>query len=354
MYGVNPRVSMVFQSFAIFPWLTALENVMLGLSSKSMPEREKIAKCLSIIDMIGLDGFEDAYPKELSGGMRQRVGFARALVGEPDILLMDEAFSGLDVLTAENLRRDLIDLWVERKIPTKAIIMVTHSIEEAVFMATRVVVMSKERGRLTADVPVTIPHPRDQRAPGFLSVVDSLYSVLTQQRRDAAREQVAAVRPAGHRLPAARMGAVTGFIELLHDFGGRTDVYRMADELSLHYDDLLSIIEATELLGFARVVEGDLELTDEGRRFAEADLLERKDIFRTQLTHRVALIQQVIKVLRSKSNHEMPKEFFANVFEAQFGRQEASIHLDTLIDWGRYAEVISYQEDTGKVVLEAG
>jgi len=172
--GVNPRVSMVFQSFAIFPWLTALENVMIGLSSKPMSEKETVARCLSIIDMIGLDGFEDAYPKELSGGMRQRVGFARALVGEPDILLMDEAFSGLDVLTAENLRRDLIDLWVERKIPTKAIVMVTHSIEEAVFMATRVVVMSKERGRLTADVPLTIPHPRDQREPRFLAAVDSL------------------------------------------------------------------------------------------------------------------------------------------------------------------------------------
>src|SRR5215469_13443464 len=179
--GPPHGVSMVFQSFALFPWLTVLQNVELGLEALGIDSAERRTRAIAAIDLIGLDGFESAYPKELSGGMRQRVGFARALVVHPDLLLMDEPFSALDVLTAETLRTDLVDLWIGGRLPIKSVLMVTHNIEEAVLMCDRVLVFSSNPGRVAAEIKVDFPHPRNRLDPAFRQMVDSIYARMTQR-----------------------------------------------------------------------------------------------------------------------------------------------------------------------------
>ncbi len=341
-------VAMVFQSFALFPWLTVQENVELGLRARGLQEAERRERALRVIDMIGLDGFEGAFPKELSGGMRQRVGFARALVVDPDVLLMDEPFSALDVLTAENLRRDLLELWLEHRIPTKAIVIVTHSIEEAVYLADRAVVLSRDPAEVRAEVPIALPHWRDREDRRFAQLVDQIYSLLTQRVPEG---QAAQGRRRPDPVPAVRTGALNGLVELLED-APREDIYRLGEELQFEVDDLLPIVEALELLGLAMVHEGDIELTPEGRRYAAASLLERKEIFRTQALARCPAIAQIAKVLGQKSNGRMNREFFVDAMEQSWGAEEAERQVDTLIDWGRYAEIFAYDQESRQLYLE--
>ena len=350
--GFRTGMGMVFQSFALFPWLTVLENVKLGLKNNhSLNEKKKEEKALGIIDMIGLDGFEGAYPKELSGGMKQRVGLGRALVMEPDLLLMDEPFSALDVLTAENLKRDLLELWMEKRIPTKSIIMVTHGIEEAVYMANRAVVLSRDPARVVANIPINLPHWRDKQDKAFTALVDKLYSILTAREIEV-KSQKEETSKKVIQVPHARAGALTGFIELLDDIGIKTDLYKLGDQLSLDLEDLLPIVEATSLLQMVTVKEGDIELTPIGKEFAEASVLQRKEIFRDQALQRVGSLSMIISALNSKSNGKMPEEFFLNVLTRHFGEEEAQNQLSTIIDWGRYAELFAYDEHVGQLYLE--
>ncbi|WP_206812034.1 ABC transporter ATP-binding protein [Paradesulfitobacterium ferrireducens] len=350
--GFRTGMSMVFQSFALFPWLTVLENVKLGLkNNQSLNAKQKEEKAIEVIDMIGLDGFEGAYPKELSGGMKQRVGLGRALVMEPDLLLMDEPFSALDVLTAENLKRDLLELWLDKRIPTKSIVMVTHGIEEAVYMANRAVVLSRDPARVVANIPINLPHWRDKQDKAFTALVDKIYSILTAkeveittQKEDTAKKIV--------QLPHARAGALTGFIELLEDIGQKMDLYKLGDQLSLDLEDLLPIVEAASLLEMIKVKEGDIELTTIGKEFAEASVLQRKEIFRDQALQRIGSLNTVLSALNSKSNGKMPEEFFLNVLTRHFGEEEALNQLATIIDWGRYAELFAYDEHIGQIYLE--
>lgn len=350
----NPGVSMVFQSFALFPWLTVLENVELGLRYKSLTPSEKRSKALGAIDMIGLDGFEGAYPKELSGGMRQRVGLGRALVMEPDILLMDEPFSALDVLTAENLRRDLLELWLEKKIPTKSIIMVTHGIEEAVYMADRAVVLSRDPATVIADIQIRLPHWRERKDEAFTKLVDRIYSILTHSRETTTQALVAenGSQKKYIALPHVPSGAMTGFLELLEDLAIKSDLYKLADELMFELDDFLPIVEAAQLLGLATVSQGDISLTEVGRQFAAASVLERKEMFRDQLKQRIPIFERIRWVLDSKRNRKMPREFFLEVIRKSVGTEKAEAQLDTIIDWGRYAELFAYDESARVLYLE--
>lgn len=345
--GVNPGVAMVFQNFALFPWLSVLENVELGLKALGIPPEERKQKALKAIDLIGLDGFENAYPKELSGGMRQRVGFARALVMEPDILLLDEPFSALDVLTAENLRNDLIELWIEKRIPTKAIILVTHSIEEAVYMADRIILLSKDPGRVIKEIRINLPHWRDKKAQEFLEIVDEIYGVLTGKPT----EKIISREKKHLHIPQASVGSITGLVELVNDLEGKADIYKLGEELLMDVEDLLPIVEACEILGFAEVKEGDLILTEAGKKFAEADVLERKEIFKELAIEKVPFLKQITKVLQSKSNHKVPKTFFLDLLRAHLSPQEAERQLDVLIDWGRYAELFEYDDDKDELYL---
>lgn len=348
--GINAGVGMVFQSFALFPWLTVLENVMLGLENKSLSEAEKQEKSMQVLDVVGLDGFENAYPKELSGGMRQRVGIGRALVSEPDILLMDEAFSALDVLTAENLRRDLLELWLEKKIPTKAIILVTHGIEEAVYMADRAVILSSGPATVIENLSIDIPRWRDRKSPEFLTYVDRIYSLMTKKRNP---EKIP-LKKKDIKLPLVRAGALTGFLELLEDRDIATDLYKMAGLLMMDIEDFFPLVEASDLLQFTRVVEGDIELTDQGRCFAQATVLERKEIFRQQLLSSIPMVKQMLQVLRAKANHEMNRDFFLDILMRTMGEKDALEQLDLLIGWERYAELIAYDQDREVISLEDG
>ena len=308
---------------------------------------------------MGLDGFETAFPKELSGGMRQRVGFARALVVEPEVLFMDEPFSALDVLTAENLRSELLELWEGKKMPTRAVFIVTHNIEEAVSLADRVIVLGKNPGRIRTDFRVPIPRPRDRKDSRFLQIVDHIYRVLTQpdanpEFRPPSEPSPAAggaAKPQSYpMLPHARPGGVTGLLELLVDRNGRDDIYRLADDLAFEIDDLLPIVEASSLLGYITVKEGDAEVTEEGRRYADADILRRKELFKVAAM-RVPLLRQIVRALESKSDHSLPEEFFRDMLEEHFSEQETDRQLETAVHWGRYAELFDRDASSGRFFI---
>jgi NitT/TauT family transport system ATP-binding protein len=346
-------VGMVFQSFALFPWLTVLGNVELGLEAQRVPPAERRKRALAAIDLIGLDGFESAYPKELSGGMRQRVGFARALVINPEILLLDEPFSALDVLTAETLRGDLTDLWAEKRIPTKSILVVSHNIEEAVEMADRIIIFTSNPGRIQVEIPVTMPRPRDWNSPEFRKIVDEVYGHLTTGhigKRGIKTDQISL----GYRLPDAPVQQLTGMIETLIEsrFDGNADLPALAEYQSLDVDELFPLIEALQLLGFANVAHGDIALTPVGRVYGDANLLKRKQILAEQLKTHIPLAAHMRKVLEERPNHRAPAARFLAELEDHLEEDDAANVLDTVINWGRHAELFAYDYDTETVTLE--
>jgi NitT/TauT family transport system ATP-binding protein len=348
-------IAMVFQSFALFPWLTVLGNVELGLEAQGVAAPERRRRAVDAIDLIGLDGFENAYPKELSGGMRQRVGFARALVVNPDILLLDEPFSALDVLTAETLRNDLLDLWGENRIPTKGILMVSHNIEEAVEVSNRILIFGSDPGRINAEIPVPMAHPRDWESPQFRQIVDQAYSLLTtvpgrDGRRGAKPEPIGL----GYRLPDAAVQQLTGLIDSLSEapFNGHADLPHLADEASLAVDELFPLLEALQLLGFAHVSGGDIDLTPAGRRHADADMLTRKQVFADAVMKHIPLAAHIRRVLDERPGHRAPAARFLRELEDHLSEDEAERVLDTLINWGRHAEIFAYDYDDEVLSLE--
>ena len=349
----RPNVAIVFQSFALFPWLTVLENVEAPLLARGMTRDERHRRSLQALDSVGLKNFETAYPKELSGGMKQRVGFARALAVEPEVLFMDEPFSALDVLTAENLRGELIELWLAKKVPTRAIFLVTHNIEEAVLLADRIVVLGSNPARIRADFRIPLRQPRDRKSPTFLLYVDYIYKVMTQPQLDlappSATTGVQKTRP--QLLPHARPGGVAGLLELLNDRKGEEDMYHISDELLLEVDDLLPIIDAAVLLGFVIVREGDVVITSLGKEFAEADIPARKILFRAAVLAHVALLQQMKTTLESKSDHAMPLEFFRDILDEYLSEAEMKQQIDTALNWGRYADIFEYDPENDRLQL---
>jgi NitT/TauT family transport system ATP-binding protein len=314
---------------------------------------------MKMLDTVGLDGFEAAYPKELSGGMKQRVGFARALVVEPEVLFMDEPFSALDVLTAENLRSELLELWANKTMPTKAVFLVTHNIEEAVLLADRIVVLGRNPGHIRTDFRVQLPQPRDRKSEPFTQLVDYIYKVLT--RPDVVPAQapdqlaVPAVRDQRQMhyqmLPHARPGGVAGLLELLLDKGGRDDIYHLADDLAFEIDDLLPIVDAAQLLGFLTVEEGDAAITPSGTEFANSEILRQKELFRDAAVEHVLLLRQISRALEAKSDHTVPEDFFLDMLDEQFSEEECLHQMETAVTWGRYAELFDFDAGRRRFVL---
>lgn len=348
-----PGIAMVFQSFALMPWLTVLENVELGLEAQGVGREERRHRAIAAIDTIGLDGFESAFPKELSGGMRQRVGFARALVINPDVLLMDEPFSALDVLTAENLKSDMLRLWQEKKTNTNGILLVTHNIEEAATLADRIVILGSDPGYIRADLSVTIPQPRDTETVEFRALVDRIYTLMTTGSREKTRHaQRQRQIDLGYRLPDVEPSELSGLIETMKAFEDRIDLPELADELMMNVDDLFPVLETLEILGFAKVLDGDIQLSELGKQFSEADLQERKQLFAHGLLEKVPLARYIRKILDEKVGHRVSEERFLSKLEDFLSEKEADRVLHTMIDWGRYAEIFAYDFNTGMLSLE--
>jgi NitT/TauT family transport system ATP-binding protein len=355
LQGPADGVAMVFQSFALFPWLTVQENVELGLEAIGVARDERERRAEEAIDLIGLGGFESAYPKELSGGMRQRVGLARALVVHPDLLLMDEPFSALDVLTAETLRTDLIDLWAEGKLPLKSVLMVTHNIEEAVLMADRILVFSSNPGRVASELAVPFAHPRDRLDPAFRQMVDDIYALMT--RRAAPDPKTHATHPAptiATPLPPVGTNLMSGLLETLAapPYNGHADLPAVASALQLELDDLLPLGEALQLLHLAALEEGDIRVTEAGRAFAEGDTDTRKDQFALALRAHVPLVAQIRQVLDERWNHRASAVRFRDELEDHMSPEYAAQTLRTAIAWGRYAELFSYDEEAEQFSLD--
>jgi NitT/TauT family transport system ATP-binding protein len=354
--GPYDGTAMVFQSFALFPWLNVLDNVEIGLRAHGASPAETRKRAIGAIDVIGLDGFESAYPKELSGGMRQRVGFARALVVQPKILLMDEPFSALDVLTAETLRTDLLDLWSEGRMPTKSILMVTHNIEEAVLMCDRVLVLASNPGRVAAEIRITLDHPRNRLDPEFRQLVDKIYALMTQrpEPKPAGREGAVPGMGLGMALPRVSTNSLAGLLEELAapPYHGRADLPHLEDNVGLETDELLPLIETLQLLGFATVAGGDIELTITGRAYADADIQRRKVIFGDQLVHHIPLAAHIRRVLDERPGHRAPKARFLRELEDHLDEEEADELLETIINWGRHAELFAYDYDSEVLSLE--
>jgi len=352
--GINPHAAIVFQTFALFPWLTVLDNVEVALKARGVPPRLRTARALDLLDRVGMDGFEMAYPRELSGGMRQKVGFARAMAVEPELLCLDEPFSALDVLSAEALRGELLELWTGGHIPTQAILMVTHNIEEAVFMADRILAMEKDPGRVVAELTVELPHPRQRKSAAFLETVDRVYSILAGQTQPERVELGAAPGEPGRTRPLLHItiNDLAGLLEHLAEApGNRHDIYRLAEELKADSDHLLRLTETAELLGFATIAQGDITLTPLGETFAEARILARKEIFATRI-RRLPIFKWLLNMLQAAEGHRLKRDVIQTALELEFPPEEAGRQLETAINWGRYAEVIAYDDDDEVLYLE--
>ena len=346
VHGPVPGMATVFQTFALFPWLTVFENVELGLVALEVPRPEVRKRVQAAIELIGLAGFESAYPKELSGGMRQRVGFARALVTYPKLLLMDEPFSALDVLTAETLRTDFLDLWVEGRMPIKAVLLVTHNIEEAVLMCDRILIFASNPGRIVQEIKVPLQHPRKRLDPTFRSIVDSIYTRMTTRTPGAAgeRDGLFPGMGLGMVLPIVSTNLMAGLLETLAaaPYNGRADLPPLAAALRLEADELLPIGETLQLLRFVDLAEGDIALTDAGRRFVDAHVDERKELFAHHLIAYVPLAAHIRRVLDARPDHRAPFSRFREELEDHMGAEQAESTLHAVLAWARYAEAFTY------------
>ena len=355
--GTNRDTTMVFQTFALLPWLTVQQNVEIGLEARNVPPGPRSERALRAIDLVGLDGYESAYPKELSGGMRQRVGFARALVVEPAALLMDEPFSALDVLTSENLRGELLELWEGKRFPTKTMVMVTHNIEEAVLLADRILVLGTNPGRIRADMRNPLARPRRRRTPDFDALVDEIYRLMTH--RDSVPAEPARVNGARAGtvgdvpLPQATVDGLSGLAEILlgrHD--GAADLPDLAGNLGLEVDELLPLVDALVLLGFAELSGERLALSSAGRIFAGASIQDSKEMFARASLDRAPLVRTIYRALRGTPDGNLPSGFFTDILRTRFGEDAATAQLDVAVNWGRYAELYAYDATRGQIIRE--
>jgi NitT/TauT family transport system ATP-binding protein len=357
--GPAEGVAMVFQSFALFPWLTVQENVELGLEAQGVARKVREDRAEEAIDLIGLGGYEDAYPKEMSGGMRQRVGLARALVVHPDLLLMDEPFSALDVLTAETLRTDLIDLWMEDKLPVKSILMVTHNIEEAVLMCDRILVFSSNPGRVAQELRVPFPHPRNRHDAAFRKFVDDIYALMTRRATSVPAPTApgtveTTTAETIHALHFVSTNLLAGLMETLamEPYKGRADLPPLAAALQLELDELLPLGETLHLLGFAVLEEGDIRLTENGKKFADGDTDERRALFEAALRSRVKMAANIRAVLDERWNHRANAARFRDELEDHMSPDYAEDTLRAVIGWARFAELFNYDEEADQFFLE--
>ncbi|GBD02929.1 Aliphatic sulfonates import ATP-binding protein SsuB [bacterium HR19] len=348
IFEVKPKIGFIFQNFALFPWLTVLENVLLAID-KNVDENEKIKKALEVLDMVGLDGFENALPKELSGGMKQRVGIARALASDPEVLFMDEPFSNLDVLTSEALKRDFIDMLMSQNLRCKCFVMVTHSIEEAIQLGTRIIVLAKNPARIMSELKLELPYPRNVRA--MQELVDKIHTIISENIRE-----VPLVKKVKYiRLPDVGPISIIGLLDILLDLSDgkeQINIFEISQNFMLDIDDLYPILEACQILGFIEIKEGDIMITPLGVDFSRSDPVKQKEIFAKALLENVYLAREILSLLQiRKEKRRVKAEFFYDILKEHFSKEEARRQLDIVINWGRYAEIFEYDEVKGEIYL---
>jgi NitT/TauT family transport system ATP-binding protein len=349
---LTPGVAIVFQSFALYPWMTVVENLEVVLKAAGLPENEILDRCHHVVNTVGLAGFEEAYPRELSGGMKQRLGMARALSVNPEILFMDEPFSHVDALTAESLRAEVIDLWAPEDSNPSSILMVSHDIKEVVYMASRIIVLSSHPGRVRTIVENPLPRPRDQRSPEFERLVDYLHEIITGselpdvppdvRRRDATSIQA---------LPATTTSEIVGLLEYLDAHGGQDDVFEISANAHQEFGRVIAIIKAAEILGFVDTPKQDVLLTPLGRKFVRAETEERKQIWRTQLLN-IKLFRDIYDRLKQHPEEPIPADDVKEMIIIALPHENYEVMFDTFVRWARFGNLFAYDEDTEKITLE--
>jgi len=349
MRGLNPGIGFVFQSFALYPWMTVVENVEAVLRAQGLPGDEVAARAARAIRVVGLSGFEEAYPRELSGGMKQRVGMARAFSLEPEMLFMDEPFSQVDALTAESLRAEVLDVWAPRDRNPKSIVMVSHDIKEVVYMADRIVVLDANPGRVRTVVENRLPRPRDYRSPDLLQLVDRLHDIITgmEMPDEAAGAGPRAFEP----LPHAGPSEIEGLLEYLDARGGREDVFRIASDTGREYGKVITATSAAELLGFVETPHRTVVLSAEGNRYVRASPADRKGVFRERLL-RLRIFEEVAEALRRAEPHEVERDFVLELVAVNLPTEDFEATFQTFVDWARFGDLFAYDDETGIVAQQ--
>ena len=342
LVGINPGISMVFQSFALYPWLTVAENIGEALLARGMGAGPSLAAVKKVVHLVGLGGFEEAYPRELSGGMKQRVGIARALAVAPEILCMDEPFSQVDALTAENLRNEVVRFWDDKTSNLKTIFMVSHDVKEVVFMATRIVVMAAKPGRVRRIIDNPLPYPRDYRSPAFLQLVDEIHAVITETEiPDVPTVTMPARKPVWEPLPEVAAGEVIGLLEVLDDHGGHDDVFDLVEHIGHEFGLVIAVVKAAELLDLVDTPKQDVVLTPLGRRFLAASTPDRKVIFRDALTS-LRIFREVLELIQHADRHELDEDALLSMLAIRLPYEDPEKIVRTLVGWGRHGKLFDH------------
>lgn len=339
--GINPSAGLVFQNFALFPWLTVYQNIALGTTHLGLSAEENQRRIEKVINVVGLQGFEDAFPRELSGGMKQRVGLARALVVEPEILCLDEPFSALDVLTSETLRNEIVDLYLSKESTVDTVLTVTHSVSEAIFMATRIVVLGAHPGSIRTIIENPLPYPRDEHDPEFIRMTQRLHAILTQTYLpDEGPPQAAAAKAAAETIPNATISSTVGLLEILEN-EGEMDLFQLAQFVDQNFAHLLLIVKTAELLGWVTTPGQRVQMTGEGRAFLAADVNGRKKLLNQKLRE-IRVFQIILTMINNSESHELLEEDALTQLAVTYPHEKPTQMLRLVIGWGRYAELFKY------------
>lgn len=348
LFGLVPGIGFVFQSFALYPWMTVAQNVAAVLKAKRLPAAEVSQRANRAIRMVGLKGFEDSYPRQLSGGMKQRVGMARAFSLDPEVLFMDEPFSQVDALTAESLRAEAVDIWAAKDENPSSIVMVSHDIKEVAWMADRIVVLDANPGRVRTVVENTLPRPRDYRSPGLLQLVDHLHDIITGMEMPdvPVSPAVSAIEP----IPPARAGEIIGLLEYLDARQGREDVFRIASDTNREFGRLITVVNAAELLDFVDTPHRTVVLSPLGQRLLQASPEDRKAIWREQILG-LQLFRLVKASLEREEHHRLGREFVLEVIALHMPNENYDQVFEAFISWARFGELFGYDDLTEMVSL---
>jgi NitT/TauT family transport system ATP-binding protein len=346
--GINPHIGFVFQSFALFPWMTVQENIEAALIARGTAPEETRARSDRAVRLVGLAGSEEAYPRELSGGMKQRVGMARALSLEPELLFMDEPFSQVDALTAESLRAEVLDIWAVKERNPRSILMVSHDIKEVAYMADRVIVLDANPGRVRTVIKNDLPRPRDYRSAGLQAMVDRLHDIITGMEMP---DVPAAASVTFEPIPDAGAGEVIGLLEYLDARGGREDVFRIATETDREFGTLISVVNAAEFLEFVTTPKRTVVLAPLGEKFVRASPDERKVIWRDAILE-LRLFQQVREAIARSEKRRISKEFVLETIAVMMPQEDYEKLFQRLVAWARYGELFAYDDDTETLSLQ--